>query len=150
MNKECVSVLLIGNSQQKREIKDMLAGETRDTSFSLYRAGSLAEGLKVLSNESIDVVLLVLALPDSQGTNTMLMVRSQASGVPVVVIGGSSEAAAANNLWERAHNIAIRQGVAANLLAQALLYAIDQQEALRKQKSYGFSFTPPLAKTPAN
>jgi thiamine monophosphate synthase len=80
----------------------------------------------------------------------MLMVRSQASGVPVVVIGGSSEAAAANNLWERAHNIAVRQGVAANLLAQALLYAIDQQKALRKQMAYGFSFIPPLAKAPAN
>ncbi|HEY3425119.1 MAG TPA: hypothetical protein VGL27_10005, partial [Negativicutes bacterium] len=72
MSKESVSVLLIGNRQQNQGIKDMLAGEARDTSFILYRAGSLAEGLKVLSKESIDVVLLVLALPDSQGTNTML------------------------------------------------------------------------------
>jgi DNA-binding response OmpR family regulator len=150
VSKEYVSVLLIGNSQQNQEIKDMLSGEARDTSFILYRAGSLAEGLKVLSNESIDVVLLILALPDSQGASTMLMVRSQASGVPVVVIGGSSEAVVANNLWERAQDIAMRQEVAASLLVQALLYAINQQRALRQQKAYEFGFTPLMTKTPAN
>ena len=133
MSKNSVSVLLVGDDQQYWEIEEMLLNAVLETSFMLYRAGSLKEGLMILDAKPIDVILLVIAVPDSKGENAILKVRSQASGVPVVVIGESSDATvAANTLRAGVQDVLIRQEITASLLARSLLYAIERQAVLRK------------------
>ena len=133
MSNHYVSVLLVGDDQRYRGIEDMLNVATLDTSFVLHKAGSLEEGLTILNAKVIDVVLLILALPDRQGENTIIKVRSQASGVPIVVIGESRDAKmATNTLRAGVQDVLIRQEVTASLLARSLLYAIERQTVLRK------------------
>jgi len=133
MSKDSVSVLLVGDDQQYWDIKEMLFDATLDTSFVLYKAGSMQEGLAILNSKPIDVVLLVLTLPDNQGVNAILKVGRQAFGVPVVVMGESSDATvAANTLREGVQDVLIRQEITASLLARSLLYAIERQGVLRK------------------
>ena len=132
MNKNSVSILLIGDDQQNTDIEEMLLDATLETPFLLHKVGSLEEGLTTLENKSIDAVLLVSALLGNQGNNVMLS-RSQAFGVPVVVIGDYSNAGvAANNLREGVQDVLIRQELTPSLLARSLLYAIERQGVLRK------------------
>lgn len=83
-----INALVIGDERADMCIvRDSLAN-TRAGSAHLEYAGSLAEGLLRLSLGSIDIVLLDLSLPDSEGTDTLAAVRRAHPEVPVLVIAG--------------------------------------------------------------
>ena len=69
-------------------IREMLA-EARDSAFELEHAERLAAGLKRLACGQIDVVLLDLSLPDSEGSETLSRVRDEAPKVPIVILTGA-------------------------------------------------------------
>jgi diguanylate cyclase (GGDEF)-like protein len=131
--KDAVSVLLISDEQQQQAIEEMLSNTATGTSFILHKTDSLPNGLTLLNTQPIDVVLLFLALPDSEGINAVVKVRIQDPGVPVVVMGESRDAAAAaSTLREGAQDVLIQQDVDAGLLVRSLLYAIERQGILRE------------------
>lgn len=59
----------------------------------VHYAGRLATALRRLEGERIDVVLLDLFLPDSQGASTLEHFVRQAGGVPVIVVTALGDAA---------------------------------------------------------
>ena len=73
------------NPGDVRLIREMLA-EAGRTPFEMECASRLSTGLERLVEGDIDVVLLDLGLPDSQGLETFVRVHSQAPEVPVVVL----------------------------------------------------------------
>lgn len=54
-------------------------------------ADTLAEGLALLARGGIDLVVLDLGLPDSQGLATLDAVNANSSAVPVVVLSGEDD-----------------------------------------------------------
>ena len=54
-------------------------------------ADRLSAGLKRLSENPVDLVILDLGLPDSQGLETLTRFRSQVADIPVVVLTGMSD-----------------------------------------------------------
>lgn len=133
MNKNAISVLLLSDDQQYWGIEKMLLDATPMTPFLLHKAGSWQEGLTILDTKVIDVVLLVVELPNWQGENVILKMSHQATGAPVVVVCESSDVTvAANHLREGVQDILIRQELTPSLLARSLLYAIERQGVLRK------------------
>lgn len=110
-------------------IREMLA-ESRDLSFELEHAERLAAGLKLLANGQIDVVLLDLSLPDSEGPETLPRVRNQAPKVPIVILTGLSDVTrAAKAAEEGAQDYLIKGKVDGNTLARAIRYAIQRARA---------------------
>ncbi len=76
-----IEVLLIeDNPGDARLIQEMLA-EPGKADYKLENADRLSQGLERLLEGGIDVVLLDLGLPDSQGLETLGKVRAQASAV---------------------------------------------------------------------
>ena len=59
--------------------------------FRLECEERLTAGLERLARGGVDVLLLDLSLPETQGLDTLRRVRSQAPGVPVVVLTGSDD-----------------------------------------------------------
>ncbi len=137
MNAAQVNVLLIeDNPGDARLIREMLA-ETRGVTFSLECAESLSAGLEILRDRTFDVVLLDLALPDSDGLATLPSLRSGAPRVPVVIVmsGLGDEEVAVQSLHEGAQDYLVKGQVDAGLLTRAIRYAIgraDAEEALRQ------------------
>lgn len=81
-----ISALLIADERADICIvRDSLADSRAGSSHVEY-AGSLGEGLLRLSLGSIDIVLLDLSLPDSEGSHTLAAVRRAHPAVPVLVI----------------------------------------------------------------
>lgn len=64
----------------------------RDASFThrLHKAKSLQEGLDLIRHNTIDIILLDLALDDSAGFNTLRMLLQEVPAIPVVVLTGTS------------------------------------------------------------
>ena len=132
MIKKSVSVLLICDAKKHHEIKTTLADARIDTCFSQYWAGSLSEGLKVLHNSAIDVVLLILSLSDRHGIGNLMKLRNQEPNVPVVVMVESSDAMVATDAVRNgAQDVLVKQDVVGSALARSLLYAIERQRVIR-------------------
>ncbi len=79
-----------------RAVQHMIQAAFRDQPpVTVLAAGTAADGLRLLSSESVDVVLLDVILPDLSGLETFKRVQAIDGKVPVVFItvGGSSETA---------------------------------------------------------
>ena len=83
-----IKVLLIeDNPEYAGLLKRILAKEKRPP-LHLESANSLQAGLERLAQGDINVILLDLTLPDSQGFETFTRIHSQVSAVPIVILTG--------------------------------------------------------------
>src|SRR5215471_16880341 len=82
-------LLIDDNPADVRLVREVLA-ETPDeaAAFELHWADGLQSGIDVLAQTPIDLVLLDLSLPESQGLETVQRLHAQAPETPVVVLTG--------------------------------------------------------------
>ncbi len=138
MSDRPIRVLLIeDNPGDARLIREMLA-EGADAKFILETADCFSAGLTRLAQGDIAVVLLDLALPDSQGADTFARMHAHAPRVPVVVLTGLEDETLGIALVESgAQDYLVKGQVTVPLLARAIRYAIERQraeEALRESE----------------
>lgn len=125
-----IKVLLVeDNPGDARLIREML-NEVREVTFDVQRADRLSTSLERLAQGDIDVVLLDLSLPDSQGLETFARVYAQAPEVPVVLLTGLDDAdLAVRAVREGAQDYLVKGQLDSGLLARAIRYAIERHRA---------------------
>ncbi len=126
--KKPIKVLLIeDNPLYVRLIQEMLES-ARHTRFNLEETYRLSTGLARLLEGDIDVVLLDLSLPDSQGYNTFVEVRQRFPQLPLVVLTNiDSEDLAVKTVYAGAQDYLVKTEMSPNLLGRVILYAIERQ-----------------------
>src|SRR5208283_3218686 len=62
--------------------------QSKGTNFPISHVETLAEAKRFLEKQDIDVLVLDLGLPDSQGLETFLEIQKSASNLPIVVVSG--------------------------------------------------------------
>ena len=78
MSEQCISVLIIeDNPGDARLVQEALKGAS-DPSFTVEWVDRLSSGLARLADGGIDVLLLDLGLPDSQGLAALALIRALA------------------------------------------------------------------------
>ena len=109
----------------------------------------LQAGLKYLTTGGIDLIVMDLSLPDSQGLHTFDQLRRQASTVPVAVVTNlDDETMVLEVMWRGAQDDLVKGQVDERLLVRVLRYAIERkrnEEALRLEKAQlaaGRAWTP--------
>ena len=99
----------------------------------------LSSGLKLISENQIDLVLLDLGLPDSQGLDTVTRFRSQSPDMPVVVLTGlTDEALGIAAVRMGAQDYLVKGQSNRSNLNRSIHYAIERQaiqKALRKSQA---------------
>ncbi|MDH7485259.1 MAG: response regulator [Anaerolineae bacterium] len=127
---DVIRVLLVeDNPGDARLIREMLS-EVREVTFDVQRADRLSASLERLAEGGIDVVLLDLSLPDSQGLETFARVYAQAPEVPVVLLTGLDDAdLAVRAVREGAQDYLVKGQLDSGLLARAIRYAIERHRA---------------------
>ena len=91
MDRPSLQVLLIeDNAGDADLVKDMLA-DTGEVAFRIHWADALLPGLDRLARGDIDLVLLDVSLPDSQGLDGFNAIRIHAPNVPIVLLTGSGQ-----------------------------------------------------------
>jgi len=94
---------------------------------TLSQVGTLREAEAHLAAHQVDLILLDLGLPDSQGLDAVRRARAAAPRVPLVVLTGfDDEALAAQALKEGAQDYLIKGEIDAKSLLRALRYAIER------------------------
>jgi len=122
------SILLVEDDPgDARLIREMLA-EASHVPPRLTHVASLAGALECLRQRDIDVVLLDLGLPDSQGLETFIRLRAAAPRLPVVVLSGHTDTTLAlGTLREGAQDYLLKGHVDPEVLVRALRYAIEHK-----------------------
>ena len=83
-----IEILLIeDNPGDARLIKEYLTA-VKNITFNLQTCEKLALGIDIVESEYIDVVLLDLKFPDSEGLNTFQRMFAAAPHVPIIVLSG--------------------------------------------------------------
>ena len=123
-----ISVLLIEDSAgDARVIPELLRG-VATTKFSLECVDRLESALARLRDSPADVVLLDLALPDSQGRETFTAVHRVVPDVPIIVLTGvGDDEMAIRVVHEGAQDYLVKGQVDGPVLWRAIRYAIERQ-----------------------
>lgn len=106
-----------------------LLGDKEMCRYSVESVALLAEGLEILADATVDIVLLDLSLPDSMGIDTFLAVKEAASNIPVIIMTGlTDEDLAVKAVQEGAQDYLVKGRVDADLLGRAIIYAIEREK----------------------
>ena len=98
--------------------------------FTLEQVDRLQSALDRLTQTGVDVVLLDLGLPDSEGIETFLRTHREAPGEPIIVISGrDDESLALEAVRSGAQDYLVKGRIEGPLLARVIRYAIERKVA---------------------
>jgi signal transduction histidine kinase len=98
--------------------------------IQLVHVGQLEDAAKLFGQESFQIILLDLSLPDSQGIETLVRVQSQAPSVPIVVLTGlDNDDIALQAVRAGAQDYLVKGEIDARNLLRAIRYASERKQA---------------------
>lgn len=126
---DVIQVLLMEDNPGDARLLRLMLEEVTDRRFQLHCVERLSEALEYLDKGGIDVALLDLFVPDSEGLETFQHVHQHAPHVPMIVLTGLND----NELAVRAvragaQDYLVKGQVDGNLLARAIRYAIERHQ----------------------
>ena len=130
-----IKILLIeDNPDTKLLLQDELLSDNGNIEYSLQCVGRLSMGIEYINNnEGLDVILLDLLLPDSQGMDTLSRIQSVTQDIPVIVLSNhDDESFAVKTVQMGAQDYLVKDRVDRDVLARAIRYAIERQQMIKK------------------
>ncbi|MGZ4892312.1 MAG: response regulator, partial [Halobacteriota archaeon] len=130
---ELTNVLLIeDNPTDVRLVEELLRSAPSDH-FNIITASTLAKGLEHLAADQVDVILLDLGLPDSQGFDTFRTVDEHANNIPIIILTVSANEelglmairAGAQRFFSK--DVLTPDGAYAEMFPQIIHYAIEHK-----------------------
>jgi signal transduction histidine kinase/CheY-like chemotaxis protein len=123
-----IKILLVeDNPGDVRLIQEML--KETDIRFNLECVDTLSKGMEHLSKGAVDVVLLDLGLPDSQGLDTLVKINTSCPHIPIVIITGLHDGIIGNkSIQKGAQDYLVKGQIDSNILERTLRYAIERKK----------------------
>ena len=137
---EVFRVLLIEDNPGYSEVIQIMLEKVRGARFDVVSAKRLSDGLQLLRDESVDVILIDLKLPDSQGIDTFDKIHAQTPDLPIIVLTVTdNDAMALEAIQKGAQDYLVKERVDGKLLEHSIRYGIERkrsEEVLKKHRSY--------------
>jgi two-component system, cell cycle sensor histidine kinase and response regulator CckA len=140
MTRERFRVLLIEDNPGDALLLREHMRDAQDVLVDLSHADTLREGLERAQNDSFDILMLDLSLPDEEGLDTVVRAHALVPKVPIIVLTGRDDAQlAAKAVREGAQDYLVKGQVNSYLIVRAMRYATERKRAtdqLRASESY--------------
>ncbi|WP_192259184.1 GGDEF domain-containing response regulator [Mesorhizobium caraganae] len=135
MTESPLNILLIeDNPSDARLIRELLTDGTT-TAFMIWTADRLAHGLEQVADQSFDLVLLDLFLPDSTGLDTLRQFQATASDVPVIVLTGlNDEGSAIQAVRDGAQDYLVKGEMNGPQIVRAIRYAWERHRMVLEMR----------------
>ncbi|MCK6500499.1 MAG: response regulator, partial [Nitrospira sp.] len=133
-----IHILLVEDNPGDARLLRALLEEVAPRRFTFTQAGRLSEATSRLKAGGIDLILLDLSLPDSQGFATLAAIRQAIMHTPIVVLTGlEDEALGLQLIQQGAQDYLVKRQVTGPLLQRSLRYALERARmaAELRQKS---------------
>jgi signal transduction histidine kinase len=129
-------VLVEDNPGDANLIKEYLTHDTR-ARFEIQIMTRLDDALEKISKDHVDIVLVDLGLPDSQGIATFEKMQERFPSIPIVVMSGlSDEAVAMEAMRKGAQDYLMKGEVDRKILLRVLQYAIERKKIDRLKDEF--------------
>ncbi|WP_019500029.1 response regulator [Pseudanabaena sp. PCC 6802] len=123
-------VLLVEDNPGDARLLEEFLSEVASVRFNLTHADCLEKAVAYLNEQSFDVAILDLSLPDSQGLETFIKARTHSPTTPIIVLTGlDDEILAIKAMQEGAQDYLVKGQVNGNMLARSMRYAIERKQA---------------------
>jgi hypothetical protein len=130
MNNNSLHVLLVEDNLTDVLLLEEALEETRTSEFALTHVKRLDEALHVLRNQSFDVVLLDLGLPDSQGFETFARMQREQPAIPILILSGlEDETLSIQAVQDGAQDFLVKGKINARMLTRTIRYAIERKRS---------------------
>jgi len=132
MAQQPIRILLVEDNAEEAQILQKAFAEAKDLPVTFQRVERLSTALETLDSSSVDVVLLDLWLPDSEGLDTLVKMHRHTPNVPIVVLTASDDETLASRAAQRGAEDYLVKGyvqVYPSLLWRAMRYAIERKRA---------------------
>lgn len=134
--KEPIKVLLIEDQIFQIQLMTELFRLVGSNEFRLSTSRTLKEAIQLLLKTQIDIVLLDLNLPDSEGYDTFKEIQDLQIDVPVILMTATSdEKFALKAIQDGAQDFLVKGEVDAKLLFRAIRYAIERHQMQSELRS---------------
>jgi putative two-component system response regulator len=134
MDKRIRALLVEDNPGDARLITEMLAEV--DSGVELEYCTTLSSAIERLASNSIEVVVLDLSLPDSQGIDTFARLQASAPHVAVIVLTGNTDTREAlRTVEEGAQDFLVKGHVDGELLTRSIDYARSRKEVEKQLRA---------------
>jgi len=132
-----LNVLLVEDNPGDAHLIQRLLTKSSATKHALETVDRLNAGIERCGHGSVDVVLLDLGLPDSQGFATVATMRAAAPHVPIIVLTGLNDLElAVHAVREGAQDYLVKGMVTADTLERAMYYAIERKNLEEQLTQY--------------
>jgi two-component system, cell cycle sensor histidine kinase and response regulator CckA len=126
--RKAVKILLVEDNQGNADLFTeylRIAGE-----FDPVRVSRLSEAFNRLSEGDVELILLDLNLPDSNGLDTLRRVHAKVPGIPIIVLTAhSGESMITEAIREGAQDYLVKTEIVPNLLNRSIRYSIERHHA---------------------
>ena len=130
--KQIKTLLVEDNQGDAFLLKEKLA-HAREIKFNLTHVERLKTAVQCLQQESFDVILLDLDLPDSQGLQTFLTLEKIVPNLPIVLLTGlKDESLALEAFRQGAQDCLVKEQTTTDILIRSINYAIERMHHLEK------------------
>ncbi len=131
MKKSNLRVLAIEDNVDDADLVRIMLNKVRHPVFSVVIAELLAKGLQFLREQTFDIVLLDMGLPDSAGIDAVRDVRKVCPEVPLIVLSGlDDEDVALKTLQMDVQDYLIKGQIDSNLLVRSIRYAQERKRVI--------------------
>ncbi len=126
-------LLIVDDSDSDADIVSYILGDPQTRRrYESFRATDIHSALESLKHETIDLVLLDLGLPDSEGVSSVKKVMKHANCPIVVLSGQNDETVAIQAVQVGAQDYLIKDELSARSLEKAILYSIQRHALSHK------------------
>jgi putative two-component system response regulator len=130
---EILHILIVEDNQADLDLIRETLPDTGLVSFRIESVSRLSDALARLSNEGVDLVLLDLGLPDSQGLETFHKLSEATPHLPVIILtGNDDQEAAVAAVRNGAQDYLVKGQIGGSLLTRAVRYAMERKRAEEK------------------
>lgn len=138
MEDKSITVLLVeDDSDDTLLIRETLSEiDPSQLRLKIESTETLEAGLDRIAQGGIDVVLLDLTLPDSQGLETFVRIHSSAPAVPIIILTGyNNETFALDAVRQGAQDYLVKGSVNARMLTRVIRYGIERNRTQAELRS---------------
>ncbi len=123
-----IKILLVEDSPIASRLITLLLKEGMpDGEYELFLNSNLTDAIKTTSDKNIQLVLLDLGLPESQGLDTFKTFFAKYPYIPVIVLTGNEDKSLAlKAVREGAQDYLVKGEVHSSLLARSIFYAVER------------------------
>lgn len=127
------SVLLIDDDAAERALFRERLKNVESDAFDFREAETLSDSLGLIQNEPVDLAILDLNLPDTEGLATLKSLYAAAPSVPIIVLTGLDDAdLGLKAIQVGAQDFLVKGDLAPELIRRSVRYALERHKILMR------------------